>query len=133
MSGAAQEYLEAHPDRIDFDPGWEGVEGDLAPKTHIKTIRRWQRLFREGRWSADGVPPEDESDVDNLDEDKADEASEADELPRKMRPNANSTESTESSKSSSSTGSTSGDIPSLFHAQRTASHTWMVPTVLVEN
>lgn len=107
--GAAQEYLDTNPGRIDFDPGWEGVEKDLAPKTNVKIIRRWQRLYREGRWSKDGVPPADDSDGDAVEK-----------PPPKKR--SHRSKSNTISESSTSSRAKSGSLPSLLESQRTAVH-----------
>lgn len=106
---ADQEYLDTNPGRIDFDPGREGVERDLAPKTNVKIIRRWQRLYREGRWSKDGVPPADDSDASDGDA--------VEKPPRKKR-----SKSKTISESSTSSRAKSGILPALLDSQRTAVH-----------
>lgn len=55
--------------KVDEDPGWEGIERDLAPKIPIEEVRKMLKSKREGTWGKDLAGDKADPDIDNFNAD----------------------------------------------------------------
>lgn len=119
-----QDFLQKNKGkRIDHDPGWPGLEKDLAPKIPIKTIRAWQKSKREGTWENNDKAPElIENKCEEPEAPKALVVSPTKPVKKKPKLQGNSTSEkdnmvmTATSSIPRTTGS--GLLPAMFEAQR---------------